>query len=245
MFVARPTPARCRRVESAEDRLLEAEFLERSLDHPVDLRSEILEGHDVAQPSHALADPCCFVGNGQPELRGTPDQAQPDPFDAAFDGRVVDVVQDDLVTDVRGRPARCRRPSSRHRPRRSLRRSSDQGSSLAPPSRLEVRSPRQSLRAARSPSCRIVVARPLGRGASVSGRPKRPFHARFHRPVAAGQGFQPPKGRPATERQGRRMGVTVAIPATTSTSRGSADAPVGTMSDSPVTDRGIPAAASR
>ena len=85
------------RVERPEDRLLQGEVLEGRLDHEVGLVGQPVDGRDVADPVKPLRYPRLDPGRIEVQLPGAPRQPVADPFAAALDGGVIDVIEDDLA----------------------------------------------------------------------------------------------------------------------------------------------------
>ena len=84
-------------VERAEDRPLEVEVLDRSLDGDVGSRGDRVERHRRPQVRKAPVDPLVDRIRVELELRGPPAKADADALHPCLERRFVDVVEDDLV----------------------------------------------------------------------------------------------------------------------------------------------------
>ncbi len=100
MLVARITLGVGDVVERSEDRPLQREVLDRGLDDQVGVVGEPVDGRDVAHAVEPGSHPVVGVGLVEAELRGASRQSVADPLAASLDGRLVDVVEDDLAAGL-------------------------------------------------------------------------------------------------------------------------------------------------
>ena len=87
-------------VERPEDRPLQREILERRFDDEVGLVGQAVHGRDVADPVEAGLHPVVGLGRMQAAFHRPPCQPVEDPFARGVEGRLVDVVEDDLAAGL-------------------------------------------------------------------------------------------------------------------------------------------------
>jgi hypothetical protein len=101
------------RVEGSEDRPLQVEILQGSLDHHIGLVAELLEDVGLTEPADPLVDPVVDPGRVLDRLRRAAEQAIRDPVATVGERGLVDVVEDDLVTRLEGELGNARAHDAR------------------------------------------------------------------------------------------------------------------------------------
>ena len=87
-------------VEGAEDGSLQRKVLDRGLDDQVGVVCEAVDGRDVAHAVEPGIYPVGGLNLPEAELGGASRQAVADPLAPSLDGRLVDVVEDDLAAGL-------------------------------------------------------------------------------------------------------------------------------------------------